>query len=1088
MCTLFNFLLWWKMKRLVLLILFSLLAGCRENDVKDVNSRNDSASFDYDQVQVVSFETRASDEQWPDLKDTAVVSLRTCLVDAQYVQPIVGEDFQVQSENSNEKPTSNSNGCISWDEKFNFNYIADESFLEVNGTIKGLDNFKGVKSYSVALNPWAKSGFDLEFSRFEKVRDIRAGSMINESVQHLETSSFQATILEKSFTQDNTILKFDIATTPEILRRGIDGNLLREAITGGNFKTEFVIIAKNMSTGNRVIVADATREQSIREDGKLRSAVTFELKSGVDPNSIIELGIRTTALNDKVLLGSDEGIITIKQLDGVMSGELIDIPVPLNLISQQKNQKGLVVNPDNFGFVIDTINIKRGSEVGANLNPNMNESDVVAMIDLRMVDPLIHTDIKNHNYQIDVIDVEDNSTLFTDEKSTNSGSGVVSFRAEIPFRRYNTRRWKDYLVRVRSKQAPYQNIVKERIIHINPWSRAADFGIDSKVGTPPEASEDNTGSIYISEFRYWTESDIPESFQLNKNLDLKFNKQLRLEFNPKIAMSHDFDGGDGIGYPPIVNGKYKVRLLILAPKEPRSFDSSQVIDLNKFKTLTAGETEVTVKQGIVDATIDIPLLFADLMIYSTKNLAVIEMRSMDEEVELKPGYFVGDFVGSIKSGTVKNSESNHKVLSTGNVDIAKTLIAKISSVREKLANIENTPEGKADYFKEFTQRLRTITPKAQVFDHANYRLTQVDSEVEIFDTEIRLKRSKNLKSSVRRISELVDNPVNANQNVLEELCGLMFDKNEKTVELHQYPSGGPSSGIGIANAPVEMVEIGMHYNDCKKRPFDYMDFKKLEHVQEITEQAVNTNTESLNLSRSEAYFMSRGQNFTQMTGVRESDYFQYGWSAGFGIEVGKVLHGSAGFGAMGGTRTDVYTVDQESEVLSKLKRIINQDGSVMPYERYDIQFGAKVKSCVFVTGKRVEIQLPRRYTTHTLFDLFSNKEPARGLIESPKRLYICKRGHEDVSRQESYYFVRTQFTKEGSADMTLIRNSYLNVIRGFKNFEAFRTIQIENDRPLIIHEVEDDGVEKRYKNYINDRGAGLQFKDRIGVGFPGLLE
>ena len=187
------------MKSLTYAILFVFLLACGESDVKDVNRGNNNAAFDFDTVQVVAFDTRASDPRWPDLKDSAIVSLRTCMQDSKYLQPIIGESFEITSSNGTSDSRSNTNGCISWTEEFNFNYLADETFVELSGVFEGKDNFKGRRTYSVALNPWARQASDLSFSRYQRVVSLASAMELSDESQHIETRRFNIIVVEKLF-------------------------------------------------------------------------------------------------------------------------------------------------------------------------------------------------------------------------------------------------------------------------------------------------------------------------------------------------------------------------------------------------------------------------------------------------------------------------------------------------------------------------------------------------------------------------------------------------------------------------------------------------------------------------------------------------------------------------------------------------------------------------------------------------------------------------------------------------------------------------------------------------------------------------
>lgn len=1065
--------------------------ACGESDVKDVNRSNNNAAFDFDQVQVVAFDTRASDPSWPDLRDRALVSLRTCIQDSMYQQAIMGENFEVIAQSGTMNSRSNTNGCISWSEEFDFNYLADETFIELSGIIEGKDNFKGRRTYSVALNPWMRQASDLNFSRYQRVVSLENASMTSDMEKHIETRNYNIVVRERNFSSQDTTITLEITTNPELLRSGIDGNIVREPLTGGNFDMQFLLVSMNDSNVP-VVLADTKRRVSVRRDGQLRTEVVLRLNAGINPQDNINLGIKIASADENINLGFDEGLIELSRLDGAMSGELNDeLGFPISLLMTLKNNEDAVdTDPDNFGFIMEAMTISRKSETGNNISSTSSNATVEAEFSVPMVSPVVHQPIRGHSFQVELVDQETSQTVFNQRLSTLTGSGNLVFRTSFDYRRYNEQRWRPYMLRVTSYDPPYVDVTKERLVYINPWLSTGDFGIDSKVQRePPQATGDNQTEIFISGFNYRIQGDVGSSFRINKSLDLKFDKQINLRFRPQLKQGHDFAGGMNINFPPIVNGSYKVRFLLLAPNNSADFDGTQDVDLSQFHTLTAGESTAIAQNGMVDVDIEFPLLFTDYPIFSGKNVVLIEMRSTEADSELRPGYFVGHFTGYLPAGRVERSEDNFMRLSSGNRDIAQTLISRITNVRRKLEDIDTT----TNFLNLFVGELRKITPMVPAFDHRNFRLGQVRSQVRYWSNQNSFKSSTNARSSTASLDRMILNAeIAANSTIASDICKVMFDPNERTVETTHYamPMGGPG-GYGGGNRPLETVTIGMHYKACKASPGTYLSLDKLEHIVRILGDVRNERTDNTNsISRSQAYFISRGQNFFSQTGIRESEYFQHGWHVGAGVEASKFgLFLAGDYGVQGGYRRDLYTMSADSEQLGNLQRIINQDGLRLPYTRYDMSFRARTKTCLFITGKPVRIELPVRMRTVHALSFLTDDDPETGVIQSPKRLYICSNTIRNRTKRESYYFVRSEIKQNSNGDGALTRNSMVNVIRGTRNFDAFRQLQIESDRALVIHENDSSSVVESYQNYVRNRSTNsLRYKDRMGVGFPGLIE
>ena len=102
---------------------------------------------------------------------------------------------------------------------------------------------------------------------------------------------------------------------------------------------------------------------------------------------------------------------------------------------------------ENFGFVIDSITINKGAESGSNYSENALRS-VDAIFDVKIVDSLIRQPISGQSFQIEVLNKKTKKRAFSQVVKSKPGSGLLSFRANIPFKNYEKRYWKDYLVKI----------------------------------------------------------------------------------------------------------------------------------------------------------------------------------------------------------------------------------------------------------------------------------------------------------------------------------------------------------------------------------------------------------------------------------------------------------------------------------------------------------------------------------------------------------------------------------------------------------------------------------------------------------------
>jgi hypothetical protein len=1048
------------------------LSGCN-SDVEDVNSKSTNSTFEFEKIEVVSTETYASDSKWPDLKDRMSVSLRTCFKDTIYQENIVGEDFSISSDLTDTKKTTSTTGCISWTEELEFNFLSDETFYKVKGEIQGISNYKGMMKYSVAINPWNEKVVDLKHGNVSRVKSITNAATIFADDKYLEAEDIKVTIVEKEFSINETKLNMAVALTPVVIRNGLESGIIKSKLRAGSFNVNYFLIAKNIADDSRKILAQDSVTGNLKRDGILKTNVKFVLKEGVEANTKIELGISLSA-NRAVSLGTDEGTLNIPKLSGTFSGELIDTNLTFSTIKLLQKNSRLFSDQDGFGFVIDTIEVRNGSEGGANLSSSSTEREVDAIFDIKVVDSLIREDIKYQFFKVELINVENDYVVHEITKRTLNSKGNIQFRTSIPFKSYEKREWKEYKVRITGVAAPFKNVIKERIIHINPWIKTSDFGIDSKLGVPPKVSAENTPEIHIKQFDYWFLGNAEDSFKLNKHLDMTFKRTIAIELEPKLKMAHDVTGNSN-GYEKIVNGKYRVRLLILAPKQASGADYTKIVKLNHYATLTAAEAIVDAEDGFINTKLELPLKFADLKYLALKNIALIEVSPVDKETQLRLGYFVGTMIGTKKDGTVGSMQGSGKRLSTGNSNIANDLISRINSVKYKLQKDRSL----GDSFNMFKEELSDIDLMVPTYNEKEFKVEKKKVTMDMFKTESSFRRQLNLKLSTKEITQLIEQPTNLSVNMVNGICHLLFNKYVTSTQIYINPYREFSK-------PTKQVQKGMMFKKCVKNPNAYIDVKSLAHVEKILEQPTSVSVETRDLVRSVAYFVSQGKIFNQMKGTRNSTFTGVGVRASLGSELFLKSGPLAILGGLipameAGKRWESFTMDSLSNTISDQKRMINQDGIKMDYDRFDVSFKAEIKQCLLIGGKVVNDKIPSKFTGV----IFESTDAH--VYTSNKRYYVCMRNSKKIKKVEPWYFLKVNKISEMS-DESLLKNTSITIVRGESNFQKIREDQIETDKDVVFLKIDNDDVIKKYETYYRNRGKDIKANDRIGVGFPGLLE
>lgn len=1066
-----------KKINIVLLLTATVLASC-SSEVQDVNDLADSSSFELTPVELISSEVKSSDANWPDLKDHANMSFRTCITDTAYIERLIGERFLIETSQGAVSRVTNTQGCITWNEVIPFSYLEDEKFIELNGSIRANGNFRGTRPLKLAINPWRETLVDQSHGR---VQSISSALRQNEESfgNRIATTNATLSVLKQNFHTDQTHLELEVTTQPQLIRRNLTGSLVREAFNGGRFEVSYFLISRNISTNRRRVITEVKQVETINKDGRLKSRVRFVILEGIKPKDVIELGIKIKAQNAPVELGSSEGLLPIRQLDGTVASELLNLPedletialnTPMSLTSESST--------DDFGFIIDSVTIRPGSEGGENSSGASDRRTVDAIFQVCMVDSLIKASILNYPFRVTLKDAA-NAQIFSGQVTTEARTGCVNFRATIPYRRFDVQKWNDYRIEMTSTREPFVEITKDRFVSINPWIRSGDFGIDKAIGTPPTVTSSGATrpKIVMHNLNYNFMGHPQTGVKLNKSMDLQFSRTYMIEIQPMIQMDHRFEG-EMQGQERLTSGRYRQRVLVLAPKANVNVDFTSEVNLRDYYTLTAHEQNVNVEGGFIRSRVEFPLLFTDLIAFSHKNILLVELSPLEQGSSLQSGYFVGTFIGSRTQGNIGTNLESKKSLSTRDINISQTLLARIRDLRNKLASDAVIPNNKQNFILALQRDLKGTVP---VIDHDKHKLSQKALAAVVFDGEQQFK-NQGMLSSVQTIGQFISNPNTLPVSMVNDICHAFYPRNQVTKQM-TYP---PATGMAMT-MPYDSSITGLEHKRCVQNFKAHFEITRAHHISAISTQPRGIQTDAGNLVRSGQTVYTTGMQYTNTTGTSKSDYFQYGWSASVGATLSKVAFLSGDFGVSGGHRSDVFSSDADNSVLSRLNNTSVTASQRFTYDRFNVDFQARVIKCVMINPKMVRSEIPQATLTPSIVDAFRRRGPELHTVSAAKVVYLCKSAVELETYSESYYFVKT-----GEAgvltDADDMNGKLTSIIRGERPFERFRTNMIESQRPLIFVKNQDASLVQRFDHHMKNHGSAIDFDKRLDFTIPGLIE
>lgn len=297
----------------------------------------------------------------------------SCLRNRATDQIIRGIGFTVRSHDSAIEVVTDNEGCLHWHEKIDFDYMADEAYLQFERTVSGTGVYQGEHKVQLAINPWVvsrKSGLkEVKWVRDNQGTDIPEGIKVIEhsqlksvlrgsyegklpspqtkqpdhpssqaEVAVKDNSSSQAEVPQKllwmnrvssnvkEIKQDahGVWLQIQLAMIPVVQFRDLSGTPNPIPLKAGRFRVDAQVVATNLGVNrdeNLILTPDLPPSIGVIavNDGVLRvqfdSMITRRVARGN-----IQLALRVTPIDGAPKgLGSFEGLYELSPFDKLVS-------------------------------------------------------------------------------------------------------------------------------------------------------------------------------------------------------------------------------------------------------------------------------------------------------------------------------------------------------------------------------------------------------------------------------------------------------------------------------------------------------------------------------------------------------------------------------------------------------------------------------------------------------------------------------------------------------------------------------------------------------------------------------------------------
>jgi hypothetical protein len=669
-----------------LLLLTFILSGC-SNDVEEVPMTEEHSPYSVGQVQVIGNSNSLSVEPefWSEIKNHSKVDMRICIRDRASQINLVDEPFDVVDERGrvvNKFRKTDHDGCLFWTVEQSFDFLKQEKFFNKTYRLRSMGAFQFERKVRLAFNPWNGEILDLDRQSHDGVR-TDALSLLR-PFKNIDIRDFELERIEEiaPSTNDEGRIRYQYRGSfrPFFLRRGLDGDIVDQAILKGLFKLELQIIEfdvekeKYFEIGRKTIndrsahngLLEFQTEIAIHPDGRSNQDNPLYLWAEVVPEGPLETFSGVQMMEGIQRLKNNQ-IIDIQSLKpGHHFGFLNkDIEVPRTVVIPSRSERENAGTNNTIGGVsitpigsVETIrNEISGKRVklmdvqftdGGNINrfDTTDHDHRVRRVDIRatLFDELAGESgqvIQNGEFKVDIEIVSDQTKDKYDGVRMTQilGNGQFDTFVYVPFQLYGKERNIYFDLILTGQSGLYKDRIIKKRLSYNPWSKR---GFDTDRLPPEEIVGAKHPQIKLSEIELqWPRIDFQDNMLIDRHMNLGFN----LDFHTTLEMFYDREKNIGEDEKdlPIEFGNYEVEAFLFTPKRDNVSYYQQPdyqMKIEDFTLVTASHSSGTIvkgkDKGFLEVKLSFPFTISEMPIQHLKNLLVLHLRPLDKYNKLRP--------------------------------------------------------------------------------------------------------------------------------------------------------------------------------------------------------------------------------------------------------------------------------------------------------------------------------------------------------------------------------------------------------------------------------------------------------------------
>lgn len=1036
-----------KMASLSLIPLL-FLAGCNLPDTQKRTDGGDAqGSFFADEVSGSLLNETL--QEHISLPKERTYLMKVCIRDLRHSKPVLNHPFLI--EELNQEITTDSTGCLSWNEKIAFEYLTDPVFIKYERKIKSKGLHTGSYKVSYAINPWDTENYhnaiDLSKNKVEPLLDSDA---VAEKLSGKSQKNAYDLWVEdgRMFVNDEKMgdveknryqLRYDFNINPNIKTKKTSGEDTSYTLKFGLFSGRIEIIQRYFVGGESEkntyeILASGNFSEEKMQKGILSFTKILTFKGGPPSRGSLFLRLyiepSKTVPNLKPFVGvfpigdfrNIRATTFLKVSPSDISFKEISTQLPLNKTYMSQTSKG----KDD---VEDTSSGSRSGKAESTISWSTLEIDspvkgvqqlnhkrkVTYPVNICFNNNLLGGPVAFQNFKVRGFSTNEKVPGEEKKITVSNTNGCIFWTDVVEYDIYECRKYyKGYVI----IENPDYNLKIKRYYYINPWDDffggKDEMKIDNSqvMNTSCDTENPKRSEVVLEDLSIKTHVvNDNNSNLINSFLEFSAPKKLGIEIHPKVKipsdLKHDFDNP----LDTLIDGPYLLRVMLTKNKNMSE----------KPAILAQEDIPVMLRQGKVYAEFTFRLL--DQRLFLTRNTIFLQLLAIkNDKVVTGDDYSLKLKNPSDKLEDIINHDTAllypiffEDIIMNG--ESHKTLRSYAGSEYTKHIQIEKT--GKQAEF-DFTKLVDEFKAKSKTDIDENTKRAKPENYAQVNnldyadDTKI-----GHLPFATWFKSALATHHITIDKKLADQFCSYWFNT---------YWKGKLNLGEMLLRRACSSASNGnIRY---------FFDFDHVTFVNSVdSSEFLGAGAEkSISLGTSFSVSTSNSVSFSNSTGI--------GAKAGIGTDIGK-------FASVG---TEMYASFDYSRSFSKSdsnsiglgeSSNLSVTESRFKIKSTDYQYCISIKPNARLFQPSSKVWFLRLWDGEIDYSQFfkaniSTEEKAK---LTSKGMLICKstRNREEYVFQEQYYWVSQPQSKDEIQDPYDERNKrFAIMIRGNQDYQRFK--------------------------------------------------